>query len=159
MTALVDCGPLAWAAPRYPQSCLGSHEFSHRGPTGVYREPWLLPWIRAADEARLVNWMRGELEDQIIENGVETGVKAGFIKLSAAMTASLRRKPSTARGGESGPGAIIGSHTFAGGSCASTRYHRRSRLYAPAVYLDPHPGGTRFSPAPRNGPPGSLDRV
>src|SRR5687767_15123998 len=29
-------------------------------PTGVYREPWLPPWVREAEEAALADWMVSE---------------------------------------------------------------------------------------------------
>jgi phosphotriesterase-related protein len=48
-------------------------------PTGVYRQPWVPEWVRAASEMELTGWMRQELEE-----GIEgSGVRAGFIKLSA----------------------------------------------------------------------------
>ncbi|MBA2248199.1 MAG: esterase, partial [Chloroflexia bacterium] len=48
-------------------------------PTGVYREPWLPPWVRDASEDSLREWMIGELSGQI-EN---SGVQAGWIKVAA----------------------------------------------------------------------------
>ena len=48
-------------------------------PTGVYREPWILPWIHTAREEDLQEWMTGELLGEIEESGVQ----AGWIKLSA----------------------------------------------------------------------------
>ena len=44
-------------------------------PTGVYREPWLPPWIRTADETTLREWMVGELTGEIDV----TSVRAGWI--------------------------------------------------------------------------------
>ncbi len=48
-------------------------------PTGIYREPWIPKWALAASMEELQQWMYGELTDQV----TQTGVKAGFIKLSA----------------------------------------------------------------------------
>src|SRR5215813_1261248 len=48
-------------------------------PTGIYREPWVPDWAQAAGEDALYEWMLGELNGQI----EQSGVRAGFIKLSA----------------------------------------------------------------------------
>jgi len=116
VTALVDCGPLGVGRRADILKAVSeATNFPIVVPTGVYREPWLLPWIRAADEARLVNWMRGELEDQIIENGVETGVKAGFIKLSAGDDGITEAEAKVLRAAaKAAQGAIIGRHTIRG---------------------------------------------
>lgn len=116
VTALVDCGPLGVGRRADILKAVSeATAFPIIVPTGVYREPWILPWIHAADEAQLIDWMRAELDNQIIENGVETGVRAGFIKLSAgdngitAVEAKVLRAAALAAGG-----AVIGSHTIRG---------------------------------------------
>jgi len=116
VTALVDCGPLGVGRRADILKAVSEGtQFPIVVPTGVYREPWLLPWIREADEARLVDWMRGELEDQIIENCVETGVKAGFIKLSAGDDGITEAEAKVLRAAaKAAQGAIIGSHTIRG---------------------------------------------
>jgi phosphotriesterase-related protein len=48
-------------------------------PTGIYREPWVPAWAHAASEEKLRDWMAGELQGEIEESGVQ----AGWIKLSA----------------------------------------------------------------------------
>ncbi|HSV86116.1 MAG TPA: esterase, partial [Levilinea sp.] len=48
-------------------------------PTGTYREPWIPAWIHAASEDDLYRWMLSELTGEI----EDTGVQAGFVKLSA----------------------------------------------------------------------------
>jgi phosphotriesterase-related protein len=48
-------------------------------PTGIYREPWVPEWAKQATIEELRDWMKKELEDEV----GETGVRAGFIKLSA----------------------------------------------------------------------------
>jgi phosphotriesterase-related protein len=82
-------------------------------PTGIYREPWVPAWARAASEDELAAWMQSELERGI----GETGVPAGFIKLSAGddgltplETKILR---AAARAGKAA-GAAIASHTIRG---------------------------------------------
>lgn len=82
-------------------------------PTGVYREPWIPPWIHEADEDKLCEWMRSELE-----NGIEdSGVKAGFIKLSAGddgITATEAKVLRAAARAAAPVSAVIGSHTIRG---------------------------------------------
>jgi phosphotriesterase-related protein len=82
-------------------------------PTGVYREPWLPPWVREASEADLRDWMIGELTGQIDD----TGVQAGWIKVGSTddgvteMEAKVLR---AAAGAAMETGATIGSHTVRG---------------------------------------------
>jgi phosphotriesterase-related protein len=82
-------------------------------PTGVYREPWIPAWVHEASEDRLFEWMQGELTEEI----QGTGVRAGWIKLSAGddgltecetkvLRAAVRAAKQT--------GAVIGSHTIRG---------------------------------------------
>ena len=82
-------------------------------PTGNYREPWIPDWVREASERALEDWMVDELD-----HGIEdTGVRAGWIKLSAGddgitpLEARILR--AAARAGAR-TGAIIGSHTIRG---------------------------------------------
>jgi phosphotriesterase-related protein len=82
-------------------------------PTGVYREPWIPPWVHEADEARLRDWMQGELEGEI-EN---SGVQAGWIKLSAGddgITETEAKVLRAAAHAAAGCKAVIGSHTIRG---------------------------------------------
>lgn len=82
-------------------------------PTGVYREPWIPDWIHAADEAQLRDWMQSEIEDQI----EDTGVKAGFIKLSAGddgITETEAKVLRAACQAAAPSGTVIGSHTIRG---------------------------------------------
>lgn len=82
-------------------------------PTGIYREPWIPAWVYGASEETISAWMLDELND-----GVEqTGVRAGWIKLSAgddgitALEAHILRAATRAAIDN---GAIIGSHTIKG---------------------------------------------
>jgi phosphotriesterase-related protein len=82
-------------------------------PTGVYREPWIPEWIHAAGEDELYTWMLGELTGEI-EN---TGVQAGFVKLSAGddgLTATEIKVLRAAGRAAQEVNAAIGSHTIRG---------------------------------------------
>jgi phosphotriesterase-related protein len=82
-------------------------------PTGVYREPWVPDWVHAASEDALRAWMLAELEDEI----ESTGVRAGWIKLSAGddgLTATETKILRAAARAAQATGALIGSHTIRG---------------------------------------------
>jgi phosphotriesterase-related protein len=82
-------------------------------PTGVYREPWIPPWVHDATEEALYGWMRGELEGDI-EN---SGVQAGWIKVSAGdddITQTETKVLRAAARAAAHVNAVIGSHTIRG---------------------------------------------
>lgn len=82
-------------------------------PTGVYREPWLPPWVHAAEENDLRAWMIGELTGTI----EDTGVQAGWIKVGASddgLTDAEAKVLRAAAGAAIATGATIGSHTIRG---------------------------------------------
>ena len=82
-------------------------------PTGIYREPWVPPWAHAASEDELCGWMRGELEGTIEDSGVQ----AGWIKLSAGddgLTECETKILRAAARAAAAAGAVIGSHTIRG---------------------------------------------
>jgi phosphotriesterase-related protein len=82
-------------------------------PTGVYREPWIPPWIHTASEDELRVWMLRELTEQV----EETGVQAGFVKLSAGdddITATESKVLRAAAHAAAQVNAVIGSHTIRG---------------------------------------------
>ncbi len=82
-------------------------------PTGIYREPWVPGWARAATEEQLRAWMQGELEGFI----AGTGVRAGWVKLSAGddgLTEVETRILRAAAGAARNAGATIGSHAIRG---------------------------------------------
>jgi phosphotriesterase-related protein len=82
-------------------------------PTGVYREPWLPPWVHAADEGELRDWMIGELTGEI----EGTGVQAGWIKVGASddgLTDAEAKTLRAAARASAATGATIGSHTVRG---------------------------------------------
>ena len=82
-------------------------------PTGIYREPWVPDWAHAASEDELYEWMKGELEGEIIPGGIQ----AGFIKLSAGDNGLTPVEEKILRAaGRAGRdcNAAIGSHTIRG---------------------------------------------
>jgi len=82
-------------------------------PTGIYREPWIPDWAHAAGEEELREWMIGELQGEIEESGVQ----AGWIKLSAGddgLTRSETKILRAAAAAGAATNAVIGSHTIRG---------------------------------------------
>ncbi|HKG24150.1 MAG TPA: hypothetical protein VKB09_00805 [Thermomicrobiales bacterium] len=82
-------------------------------PTGVYREPWLPPWVRDAENDTLTAWMIGELTGQI----EESGVRAGWIKVGATddgLTAAETKVLRAAAKASAATGSALGSHTIRG---------------------------------------------
>lgn len=114
VTALVDCAPVGVGRRADILKAVSeATAFPLVVPTGVYREPWIPPWVHEASEAVLAEWMAGELEGEIEQSGVQ----AGFIKLSAGddgitqtETKVLRAAAKAAKRVQ----AIIGSHTIRG---------------------------------------------
>ena len=82
-------------------------------PTGIYREPWVPRWVHDASEEALRDWMHAELADQI----EGTGVRAGWIKLSAGdegITPTEAKILRAAARAAAAANAAIGSHTVRG---------------------------------------------
>ena len=82
-------------------------------PTGIYREPWIPEWAHAASEERLEEWMRDELQGEIEESGVQ----AGWIKLSGGdegLTECEAKILRAAAVAGAATNAAIGSHTVRG---------------------------------------------
>jgi len=82
-------------------------------PTGIYREPWVPQWADEASTGELRDWMVGELTDQIDDSGVQ----AGWIKLSAGddgLTPTEAKILRAAAHAGKATGAVIGSHTIRG---------------------------------------------
>jgi phosphotriesterase-related protein len=113
-TALVECSPLGVGRRAdLDRAVSEAAQFPIVVPTGVYREPWILPWIHDADEDALYDWMLRELTEQIEDSGVQ----AGWIKLSAGddgMTATEAKVLRAAARASKATGAVIGSHTVRG---------------------------------------------
>jgi phosphotriesterase-related protein len=82
-------------------------------PTGNYREPWIPDWVGKASQDELAAWMLKELTVGIDD----TGVKAGWIKLSAGddgITPLEARILRAAVRAARATHAVIGSHTIKG---------------------------------------------
>jgi phosphotriesterase-related protein len=81
--------------------------------TGIYREPWIPDWAYSASVEELRDWMIKELQEGV----GDTGVRAGFIKLSAGddglTPAEVKILRAAAQAGLQ-TGAVIGSHTIRG---------------------------------------------
>ena len=114
VTAIVDCAPIGVG-----RRADILHEVSAATgmplvvPTGIYREPWIPAWAQSASEDELCNWMRSELEGTIEQSGVQ----AGFIKLSAGddgLTPCETKILRAAARAAAATGAVIGSHTIRG---------------------------------------------
>lgn len=114
VTALVECTPVGVGRRADMDMAVSkAANFPVIVPTGVYREPWILPWMHEASEDRLYEWMLGELQGEI-EN---SGVRAGWIKLSAGddgLTATETKILRAAARAGAATGAVIGSHTIRG---------------------------------------------
>jgi phosphotriesterase-related protein len=114
VVAFVECTPEG--VGRRPDAVVAVAEASGLPvvmPTGVYREPWVPDWVRDASQTEVRDWMLGEL----LEGVGETGVKAGWIKLSAGdegMTPLERKILRAAAVAGAETGAVIGSHTIKG---------------------------------------------
>jgi phosphotriesterase-related protein len=114
VTALVECSPVGVGRRAdLDRAVSEATDFPIVVPTGVYREPWIPPWIHEASEDALFDWMLGELTGEI----EGTGVQAGWIKLSAGddgLTATEAKVLRAAARASARTGAVIGSHTIRG---------------------------------------------
>lgn len=114
VTALVEPGPIG--VGRRADILLAVSEATGLPvvvPTGVYREPWLPPWIRDATEEWIRDLFISELTDQIDT----TGVRAGWIKVGASdggVTEAEAKVLRAATAASIATGAVIGSHTLRG---------------------------------------------
>ena len=114
ITAIVEPGPVG--VGRRADILLAVSQatgFPLAVPTGVYREPWLPPWVRDATEVELRDWMIGELTGQIEESGVQ----AAWIKVGATddgVTEAEAKVLRVAAAASIATGATIGSHTVRG---------------------------------------------
>jgi phosphotriesterase-related protein len=100
-------------------------------PTGIYREPWIPDWAHDARQAKLADWMLGELQGEIEKSGVQ----AGWIKLSAGdegLTDCETKVLRAAATAGLATNAVIGSHTIQG------RVVREQLDILEAMSFDPH---------------------
>lgn len=114
VTALVECTPMGVGRRAdIDRAVSQATNFPIVVPTGVYREPWILPWMHDADEAALYDWMISELQGEIETSGVQ----AGWIKLSAGddgITPTEAKILRAAAKASVDADAVIGSHTIRG---------------------------------------------
>jgi phosphotriesterase-related protein len=106
-------------------------------PTGIYREPWVPPFAHEASQEELADWMLSELEEEI----EESGVRAGWIKLSAGddgitpTEAKILR--AAARAGAK-TNAVIGSHTIRGSVVMEQLAIIEDCGYSPSRFISIH---------------------
>jgi len=114
VTALVECTPVGVGRRADINRAVSeATDLPLVLPTGIYREPWIPDWAHEASEAKLTDWILGELEDEI-EKG---GVRADWIKLSAGddgITDCEAKILRAAAGAGKKTNAVIGSHTIKG---------------------------------------------
>lgn len=114
VTAIVECSAVGVGRRADIDRAVSEHtRFPLVVPTGIYREPWIPDWAHQAAEAELRAWMLQELRDEI----AGTGVRAGWIKLSAGddgITATETKILRAAAAAGIATNAVIGSHTIRG---------------------------------------------
>lgn len=114
VTALVEPGPIG--VGRRADILLAvslATDLPLVAPTGVYREQWIPPFVRAASEESLRDLFISELTDQIDD----TGVQAGWIKVGASDDGVTEQEAKVLRAAVAASlatGAVIGSHTVRG---------------------------------------------
>lgn len=114
VTALVECTPVGVGRRAdILKAVSAAANFPLIVPTGIYREPWIPAWAHEAPVEKIRDWMIEELTDEI-EN---TGVQAGWIKLSASdegLTPTETKILRAAAQAGRKTYAVIGSHTIQG---------------------------------------------
>jgi phosphotriesterase-related protein len=112
VTAIVDCGPVGVGRRADILKAVSEAAgFPLVASTGVYREPWMPPWVHNASEDELYAWMRGELTGEIEDSGVQ----AAWVKLSAGddgITDCETKVLRAAARAAAEVNAVIGSHTI-----------------------------------------------
>ncbi len=112
VTALVECTPEGVGRRSDLVAAVAqAADFPVVLPTGIYRDPWVPDWALLADEKMLLDWMRRELEIGIHE----TGIPAGFIKVSAGddgLTETEEMILRAAIHAAQATNAVIASHTI-----------------------------------------------
>lgn len=114
VTALVDCTPVGVGRRADILKAVSvATGMPLVAPTGIYREPKIPDWARAASEAELTVWMLRELQEEIEASGVQAGwIKLGVsddgladceVKILRAASAAARET-----------NAVIGVHTARG---------------------------------------------
>ncbi len=114
IAALVECTPLGVGRRAdIVRAVSEATDFPILVPTGIYREPWVPQWAHEASVGEIRDWMMSELTGQIEDSGVQ----AGWIKLSAGddgLTATETKILRAAGQAGKATDAVIGSHTIRG---------------------------------------------
>ncbi len=114
VTAIVECSTVGVGRRAdIDRAVSEATDFPLVVPTGVYREPWITDWVHEASESELSAWMVSELEEGI----EESGVRAGWIKLSAGDEGITECEVKVLRAAAAAGKAthtVIGSHTIQG---------------------------------------------
>ncbi len=114
VTALVECSPEGVGRRvDLVKAVSQAANFPVVVATGIYREPWVPAWAQHAPREVIQAWMQGELQVGI----AQTGVRAGFIKLSAGddgLTALEEKILRAAAAAGTACESAIGSHTIRG---------------------------------------------
>ena len=84
VTALVECSPMGVGR----RADLDKAVSEATGlpvvvPTGVYREPWILPWMHEASEDKLYEGMLSEVEGEIEDKGFGISFGTPILKLKS----------------------------------------------------------------------------
>jgi phosphotriesterase-related protein len=106
-------------------------------PTGIYREPWVPPFAHEASEDALADWMISELDEGI----EESGVRAGWIKLSAGddgLTDTETKILRAAARAGARTNAVIGSHTIRGKVVKDQLAIIEAAGYSPSRFISIH---------------------
>ena len=80
-TALVECSPLGVGRRADMDKAVSvATQFPIVVPTGVYREPWILPWMHEADEGALYDWMMRELTGITLSSRLRIVDPVGYVE-------------------------------------------------------------------------------
>jgi phosphotriesterase-related protein len=137
-TALVECSTVG--VGRRADLDLAVSEatgFAIVVPTGIYREPWVPPFAHEASEDALADWMISELDEGI----EESGVRAGWIKLSAGddgLTDTETKILRAAARAGARTNAVIGSHTIRGKVVKDQLAIIEAAGYSPSRFISIH---------------------
>ena len=138
VTALVECSPVGVGRRvDIVKAVSEAVDFPVVVPTGIYREPWVPRWAHDAPVEQIRDWMLAELTNEV----EGTGVRAGWIKLSAGddglTSAEIKILRAAAQAGKE-TGAIIGSHTINGEVVADQLAIIDEEGYAPERFIWVH---------------------
>jgi phosphotriesterase-related protein len=138
VTALVECTPVGVGRRAdILRAVSEATQFPLVVPTGIYREPWIPAWAHEASEDELYEWMLTELQEEI----EDSGVRAGWIKLSAGddgLTACETKILRAAARAGYATNSLIGSHTIRGRVVNDQLRIIEEAGYAPERFISIH---------------------